>query len=382
MISRDHLIDFFIIKIKEVLPLEKMAVFVYSNASGKRKLLHKRGDAEDFIALSSISRENGSILARKKAVQTEENMDFSEENLLVEEGLDLIIPLSFQTSDLAGFITFGKKMSGERFSRDDLELLCTMVGELTLNLERIKLQEEVIYERAEKEKLDELNRLKTEFISNVSHELRTPMSSIRGLTEVLQEGKIKDKVKQDELLGLMASESGRLSRFLHNIFDFGKIESQVKTYHFQRQELKPIIEEVVELFRPRLEKEGFLLKVNLPQSSIFLKMDRDAIKQALTNLLDNAIKYSSDNREIDIELIETKENVQIRVRDKGIGIAPEEQEKIFDKFYRHPEASKLEPEGVGLGLKITKHIMDAHQGEVGVESQPKKGSTFSLIFPK
>lgn len=382
IINRDHLIDFFIIKIKKVLPLEDIAVFIYSIASGKRKLLLKRGESEDFLALSSIGLENGSMLARKKAVQTEENMDFSRESLLREKGKDLIIPLSFRSSGLAGFLALGKKMSGERFSRDDLELLRTMTGELALNMERIRLQEEVIYERAEKEKLDELNRLKTEFISTVSHELRTPMTSIHGMTEVLQEGKIKNKTKQDDLLSLMANESARLSRFLHNILDFGKIESHVKTYDFKEHELKAVIEDVVELFRYRLEKGGFLLSMNLPQSPIVLKIDRDAIKQALTNLVDNAIKYSSDKREIDIELVETRDQVKIRVKDKGIGIPREEQDMIFDKFYRHPEASKLEPKGVGLGLKVIKHIMDAHQGEIRVESQPKRGSTFSLIFTR
>jgi signal transduction histidine kinase len=276
----------------------------------------------------------------------------------------------------------GKKKSGERFTRDDLELLLTMSRELASNLERIRLQEEVFEERAEREKLDELNRLKTEFVSSVSHELRTPMSSIRGLAEVLQAGKIKDKAKQDELISLMADESSRLSRFLHNILDFGKIEQLTKTYNFQKVEIQSVVKETVKLFMYRSESDEFALKTNLPENPLLLEIDKDAVKQALTNLIDNAIKYSSDKKDIVIELLEKEKHAEIQVKDQGLGIPAEEKQKIFDGFYRHAEASHLNPKGVGLGLKIVKHIMEAHKGEIKVESQPNKGSTFSLIFPK
>jgi signal transduction histidine kinase len=257
-----------------------------------------------------------------------------------------------------------------------------MVRELALNLERIRLQEEVFEERAEREKLDELNRLKTEFVSSVSHELRTPMSSIRGLAEVLQAGKIKDKAKQDELINLVADESSRLSRFLHNILDFGKIEKQTKTYNFQKEEIQSVVKETVKLFLYRSESDEFVLKTNLPENPLFLEMDRDAVKQALTNLIDNAIKYSSEKKDIEIQILGKEKQVEIQVKDQGLGIPPGEKEKIFEGFYRHAEASQHNPKGVGLGLKIVKHIMEAHKGEIKVKSQPNKGSIFSLIFPK
>jgi signal transduction histidine kinase len=321
-------------------------------------------------------------MAKKGAARTEENMDFTQGKILEEMNLEIVIPLSFRSTDLDGLLTIGKKKSGERFTGDDLELLLTMASELALNLERIRLQEEVFEERAEKEKLDELSRLKTEFISSVSHELRTPMSSIRGLAEVLQAGKIKEKGKREELLNLVASESGRLSRFLHNILDFGKIEQQAKAYDFKKIKIQPVIKEVVRLAQYRLESEGFVLKTHLLKKSIFLKIDQDAVKQALTNLIDNAIKYSSEKKEIIIRLVEKGKEVEIQVQDKGIGIPLEEQEKIFEGFYRHEEAIKNNPKGVGLGLKIAKHIMDAHKGKIRVESQPNEGSTFRLIFLK
>jgi signal transduction histidine kinase len=382
MASSDHLTDFFLLKIKKILPMEHIGVFIYLLVSGKKKLLIAKNGKENLASLISLNLDSEKMLARKKAVLMEEGLDFSKESFLEEKNLELIIPLSFRSAALAGYVSLGKKKSGERYTRDDLELLLTMTLELALNLERIRLQEEVFEERAEREKLDELNRLKTEFVSSVSHELRTPMSSIRGLAEVLQAGKIKNKAKQDELISLVADESGRLSRFLHNILDYGKIEQQTKTYNFQNVEIQSVVRETVKLFLYRLELDGFVLQTNLPENPLFLKIDTDAVKQALTNLIDNANKYSSDKKDIMIQVIEKEKQVEIQVEDKGLGIPSKDREKIFEGFYRHAEAIRHSPKGVGLGLKIVKHIMEAHKGEIKVESQPNRGSTFSLIFPK
>ena len=381
MVNRGRLIDFFLQKAKQTLPMEYVGIFIYGMESGEQKLLIAKDMREDLDSFGSLSLDVEKIFARKKAVRTEENVDFSKEKLLSEKDIDMVMPLSFKSSDLTGFLFLGRKKSGEKFSRDDIELLLTLSRDLALNLERIRLLEEVIYERVEKEKLSELIRLKTEFISSVSHELRTPMSSIQGLAEILQEGKIKDKTKQEELIRLVATESNRLSRFLHNILDFGKIEESGKAYTFQKVEMVSLIRETVKLFQYRSDSDEFMLKTKLPRKSLFLEIDQDAVKQALTNLFDNAIKYSSDKKEIVVDLVREDKHVEIRVKDSGIGIPAEEHEKIFEGFYRHVDADRHNPKGVGLGLKIVKHIMKAHGGEVAVESQPGEGSVFSLIFP-
>lgn len=382
IINRAHLVDFFLEKTKKTLPLEHMGILIYLIEGGKLKPFIKRDGEKDMGSLTAYSLASEKVIARKKAVKTEENMDFFQEAALKEKSVEIILPLSFRSTALAGFLTMGKKKSGERFNRDDLELLRAMAGELALNLERISLQEEVVFERAEKEKLDELSRLKTEFISTVSHELRTPLSSIHGITEILQGQKIKDKAKRGELLGLMASETSRLSRLLHNILDFAKIEQQVISYDFQKAEIRPLIEDAVKLFRYRLDSEGFVLKPHFPEHPVYSEIDRDAVMQALINLIDNAIKYSSDKKEIDIHLIEKEKQVEIQVKDKGVGIREDEQERIFEEFYRTANASQHSTKGVGLGLKIIKHIMTVHKGDVKIESQPNKGSTFILVFPK
>ena len=132
--------------------------------------------------------------------------------------------------------------------------------------------------------------------------------------------------------------------------------------------------------RHRLEEAGFGLQLKFPPAAVFLTVDQDAVKQVLINLIDNAMKYSPEDKEIEIQVLARPGEVEILVSDRGIGIRPERRERIFDKFYRAPEAALVNPKGVGLGLKIVKHIMDAHRGEVRVESRLDRGTTFRLIF--
>ena len=368
-------------ELQSVLPIDRIGigVFVQKDKQRDKYLLKNREvlpwlSLDEFLAIRKIS-------ARKKAIRTEIDVDFSLENILRANNLEMIVPFVFKSEELSGFMALRKKRSGEKYLREDMEILQAMAAELAVNLERIRLLEEVIKERAEIEKLDEINRLKTEFVSAVSHELRTPMSSLQGLVEVLQDSRIK-KSRQSELLGLMSQECSRLSRFLHNILDIGKIEQNTKIYSFQNIDVVGIVQQVARLYRFQMDAAGFAFKFSPPSEEIQLNLDGDAVKQALTNLLDNAIKYSHEQKEVKI-LIQKKEPVvEIQVMDKGIGIPASEKDKIFEKFYRSEEARQLFPRGVGLGLKIVKHIMDAHKGDIKVESPPKGGSIFTLVFPK
>ncbi len=382
MVDKNHLVSYFSEKINKTLPLEFLGICVYAVQGDQKNPIVVKHNGKNIEGFSVRDFERKRISARKKSVQLEEGIDFSYESKLENAGIEMFLSLPFRSMTLEGLLFFGKKKSGERYTHDDLDLLLSLADGLALNLERIALQEEVILERTEIQKLDELNRMKTEFIATISHELRTPMSSIHGLSEMLQEKKIKDKAKQEELLGVMAEECSRLTRFVHNILDIGKIEQGVKTYRFARVEIQPVISEAVILFHVNLKKEGFVMHKKLPKKPIFLEIDRDAIKQVLTNLIDNAIKYSQDERVISLQLVETKKNIEIHIQDKGIGISVEAQKRIFDDFFRSPEAVKQSPKGVGLGLRIVKYVMEAHGGEVRVKSELGKGSVFSLVFPK
>jgi len=381
-VSGQDLVAEFAGSVASIIPIQRMAVRVDEVGPEGHRPLYSRGSWNGEERSAFFGRPSGHLWARRGATQTEQEVDFSREDLLLQIAAEIVLPLPFQSPALMGIAIFGEKRSGQKYSGDDLDLLSTLAAELALSLEMLKLQEEVINERASREKLDELNRLKTEFISTVSHELRTPMSSIQGLTELLQEGKIKDRAKREEIIGLLASESGRVSRLIHNILDFAKIEQQRKTYHLESTEVRPLIEEAVKVLSHRIEQEGFRLQSSFPQDAVVLSVDKDAFKQVLINLIDNAMKYSPEDKEIEIQVLDQPGEVEVEVSDRGIGIRPEQKDRIFDKFYRAPEAARVNPKGVGMGLKIVKHIMDAHHGEVRVESRPLGGSTFRIIFPK
>jgi signal transduction histidine kinase len=377
----ESLAGLFIARITAAVPLDGAGVAVFRKEGASRKLAFSRGlDTEPSLADLEI--EPGWILTRKNAIFFKEAAGRVREGIPAASRIELAVALPFSSTALDGFVVLGRKRSEERYREDDLDLILTLADDLALNLERMELRDQVVLERASREKADELNRLKTEFISSVSHELRNPISSIQGLSEILESGTIADERKRKGLLRLLASECGRLSRFLHNILDFGRIEQGTRTYHPRRTPLRALLEDVVRLSGYGADREGAAVRTALPDDPIFLNIDADAVKQALMNLLDNAIKYSPGQKDVVIELVDLEEQVEVRVRDRGIGIPAEEQGRIFDSFYRSPGAAEVNAGGVGLGLGIVRHIMEAHGGTVRLESAPGQGSTFILIFPR
>jgi two-component system phosphate regulon sensor histidine kinase PhoR len=239
-----------------------------------------------------------------------------------------------------------------------------------------------VYERATREKLEELGRLKTEFISAVSHELRTPMTSLRSISELLKSNRIADPARREKLLELMAGECGRLGRYLSNVLDFGRIEQDAKRYEIRETDLGPVVADVVEMVRSGAGETGLELTVDLPGESVLIRADPDAVRQALHNLLDNAVKYGGEPKRVSVRLARVEGGAEITVSDNGIGLAAADRDRIFESFYRTPEAVRHDPKGVGLGLMIVKHIMDAHGGSVGIASEPGEGATFTLRFPE
>jgi signal transduction histidine kinase len=282
----------------------------------------------------------------------------------------------------SGWIFIGRKRSGLEFTDEDRELLESLAVETASALRRIRLQEEVAYERASREKSEEVSRLKTEFISSVSHELRTPMTSLQSISRLLQSGKIEDASRREHLLELMAGECGRLGRFLHNVLDFGKIEQNAKHYEFRATDLKPLVAEVAEIVRSAASGDDLDLVVGTPEGPVALDVDADSVRQALLNLADNAIKYSDGPKRVVIRLDADADEAVISVSDRGIGIPAGDLENVFAAFFRSPAAVRHDPKGVGLGLKIVKHIMDAHGGAVDIASEPGQGTVVTLKFPK
>jgi signal transduction histidine kinase len=227
-----------------------------------------------------------------------------------------------------------------------------------------------------------LSQMKTDFVSNVSHELRTPLASVRVFGEFLKLGRVKEPEKIQEYGEYIETESRRLTQLINNILDFSRIESGQKTYHFEQTGVEGVVADTLKTFDVVLEQNGFTLNLEKPSFPLpQVVIDPDAIAQALINLLDNAVKYSSGSKEIGVKLAEHGDTVMISVIDHGVGIASEERQKVFEKFYRVGNSLVHDVKGSGLGLSIVKHIVEAHHGRVTVESEPGRGSAFIIHLP-
>jgi signal transduction histidine kinase len=227
-----------------------------------------------------------------------------------------------------------------------------------------------------------LSKMKSDFVSNVSHELRTPVASIRVFGELLRLGRVEDPVKVREYGLHIEDESRRLTRLIDNILDFSRIESGRKEYHFAEGDVRELVEGVVRTFEVRLAAQGFRIVLDPPPGPLpRLRMDADAIAQAFQNLLDNAVKYSGTSKEIVVTLKAESGQMIIAVRDRGIGIARDEQQRIFERFHRVGTGLVHDVKGSGLGLSIVHHIVAAHGGSVTVDSEPGNGSVFTLRLP-
>jgi signal transduction histidine kinase len=227
-----------------------------------------------------------------------------------------------------------------------------------------------------------LSQMKADFVSNVSHELRTPLASIRVFGEFLKLGRVKEPDKIQEYGEYIETESRRLTQLINNILDFSKIESGQKTYHFEQTAVEGVVADTLKTFEVVLEQNGFTVSLERPSFPLpQVVIDPDAIAQAFINLMDNAVKYSGGSKEIGVKLAEQGDMVTISVIDHGVGIASEEREKVFEKFYRVGNCLVHDVKGSGLGLSIVKHIVEAHHGRVTVESEPGRGSAFTVHLP-
>jgi signal transduction histidine kinase len=222
--------------------------------------------------------------------------------------------------------------------------------------------------------------LRTQFVSSVSHELKTPLTSIRMFAELLQMRDTNDE-QQSGFLDTIVSESERLTRLMNNVLDFSRIEQNQRNYRLQSASLCEILQAAARTLQHQLVQQGFVLELNVSGDIPPMDVDRDAIQQAVLNLLANAMKYSADRREIGLRLFEENGFARIQVSDRGIGIPDQELSRIFEKFYRVPTPENQEISGTGLGLALVAHIVAAHGGRMEVQSRIGEGSTFSICLP-
>jgi len=225
-----------------------------------------------------------------------------------------------------------------------------------------------------------LARLKSDFVSNVSHELRTPLSLIRLYAETLEMGRITSPEKYQEYYQIIRKESERLTALINNILDFSRIEAGRKEYEFRETDLSALVHNTLESYRYQIEQHGFTFEEKIEPVPP-LRVDREAMARSLVNLVNNALKYSQDRKYIGVNLYRENGAVKLEVIDHGIGIPQQEQSKIFEKFYRVGDPLVHNTKGSGLGLSLVRHIVQAHGGQVSVNSTPGEGSKFTIALP-
>jgi len=226
-----------------------------------------------------------------------------------------------------------------------------------------------------------LAKLKSDFVSNVSHELRTPLALIRLYAETLELGRISNPGKQQEYYKIIRKESERLTSLINNILDFSRIESGKREYSFRETDVADLVRSTLDSYRFEIEQNGFEFEQKIDNNLPQLRVDREAIARSLLNLVNNAVKYSATEKYLGVHLYRNNSVVNLEVVDHGIGIAPKEQPKIFEKFYRVGDPLVHNTKGSGLGLSLVRHIVQAHGGEVAVESAPGRGSKFIITLP-
>ena len=226
-----------------------------------------------------------------------------------------------------------------------------------------------------------LAKLKSDFVSNVSHELRTPLALIRLYAETLELGRLSNPGRQHEYHEIIRKESERLTGLINNILDFSRIEAGKKEYSFRETDMADLVRTTLDSYRFEIEQNGFQFEEKIEGGLPSLQVDREAIARSLLNLVNNAVKYSSSRKYLGVHLYQQNSSVKLEVVDHGIGIPAGELPKIFEKFYRVGDPLVHNTKGSGLGLSLVRHMVQAHGGEVAVESTPGKGSTFIISLP-
>jgi signal transduction histidine kinase len=258
------------------------------------------------------------------------------------------------------------------FTADHLEFLRKYAAQATVQVHNSQL-----YERTKV-----LDRLKSDFVAVVSHEIRTPLTSVKGALELLSDGRyFKNTDQQVKLLSIAHANAERLLLLINDILDFSKLESATLSLSMERQRLEPVLEQATMNLRTLLEERRIRLDLDLVEDLPEAMLDAHRIAQVVTNLLSNAIKFSPVGGEVRIAVAASDETLRVSVSDKGEGIAPENQAKLFQKFQQLDSGSTRKAGGTGLGLVISKAIVEQHGGRIGVESRLGEGSTFWFTLP-
>lgn len=370
--------------IEKHIPINKLGVLVLDENGKKLKIIAQK-DIDKTVKfinkfeIINVDLEYNKPFALESAIQPDVEVNTSLSEILTSLELCAAIPLELTPGSLAGAIVLGNKLSGLRYSYNDFELLKVFASESAIAVSKLQFQEQLVLKEIEKQKLEELNSLKSFFVSSVSHDLKTPVTSIKMFTEMLKNNDLPDN-KKNEYFEIIEGESENLTHLIENILNISKMESGTKTYNFELLNFYELICKIINQMNYRLKINKFKFHAHFADKDVKISGDEDAISSAVINLLNNSIKYSSKVREITVNTGKENGYIFINVTDKGIGIPEEQLNNIFLPYFRVTGiSSKIK--GTGLGLSIVKHVMDTHKGKIKISSTPGDGTSITLLFP-
>ena len=294
--------------------------------------------------------------------------------------MSLLFPLRTEEGAVIGLLVLGQRKTGSRFTLEDVDLIRSVAVQAGLQFERLLLQQRLLIQRHEAEKLRELNRMKSFFVSGVSHDLKTPLTSISMFAELLEAQLPDEGSEARKSLEIIQGECGRLARLIDNVLDFTRIERGALEYRLDPADLNDLAQRAYDAMSYQLRIGGFICRLELSDHPLPIRADADGILQAATNLLGNAMKYSGESRSVVLRTEFDGTRAVLAVQDFGLGIRPEDLPHLFEPFFRSRSDGVQKLGGVGLGLSLVKHIADAHRAQVRVESNPGEGSTFRMSF--
>jgi len=381
------LADKIVAQTSKLIPVDNIGFFVLTKPDNRIKMVANKG--WDLLKGRSLKFEEEKLktnlsipVAVGEKVESGTNIEPADIKVFKRWGMALVFPVKSPSSVIHAFLALGTKLSGVRYLKDDIDLLNTVTTATALSIDRIKMQEDLVREKLEAERLEELNKMKSFFLQSITHDLKNPLTSIKMYVELLQMELEQPSEKSLKRLSIIDGESNRLRRLIDNILDAGKIEKGIKTYKFEVIELNKVVCKVINELKHQAEMKKQTMIFDDSPVQFYINGDSDAVERAVINLLTNSIKYSDECASISISILNQSGFTGIKVKDSGRGMEKIQLGKIFEPYYRSEKEAELKEKGTGLGLAIVKHIMDAHNGKVEAESEVGKGSIFTLWFPE
>lgn len=369
----------------QLIPVNKIGFFNLDKSDSKIRIISDKGFEllhGRSIRFETENLKNNLVLpvAVSDKVEAGINIESADVRVFKRWGITLVFPIKSPTGIIHAFLVLGEKKAGTRYYKDDIDLLSTVTAAAALAIDRIILQEDLIRQKLEAERLEELNELKSFFMQGITHELKTPLTSIKIFTEKLKNHQLPVKDKSDFYLKVINGESNKLNGLIDNILVYAQIEKGMQTYQKSRVNLIQIVHKAVSSVQYQFMMRKQKLEVVIANDTIDIFADEKAVESAILNLLTNASKYSCEESKTILSVTKVNNNAIVEVIDNGRGISSEDLKKIFEPFVRLRDDVTRKIEGTGLGLAIVKHIMDEHCGRIEIKSELGKGSSFSLYF--